>query len=286
VDITKIPLPSPLTLNPTLTGQIQSALDQLPNVPIPPQVAQLNITPSSQTNVNGVFTQRGPRVQLALGGQSVLDLTLGRAQITGTDSCSQAVAQAQLRCTTRKLVLVDVLERPGYVRLYGVADRKFIGKRVTIRSTYNNRVVATPKVSKNGTFLAKGKLPPRAIRHTNRARYQASIAKEKSLRLKLFRRMVVTQLTGKGGQVTIKGRVILPLGKPVQKITIKRRISCSKSVTAKTLRPDSKGRFSVTLAAPKSTQTATYRLATKVRKNTRNRKLFPTFTLPRAVEVR
>ncbi len=286
VDITKIPLPSPLTLNPTLTGQIQAGLDSLPNVPIPPQVAQLNITPSSQTNVNGVFTQRGPRVQLALGGQSVLDLTLGRAQITGTDSCSQAVAQAQLRCTTRKLVLVDVLERPGYVRLYGVADRKFIGKRVTIRSTYNNRVVATPKVSRAGTFLAKAKLPPRAIRHTNRARYQASIAKEKSLRLKLFRRMVVTQLTGKAGQVTIKGRVILPLGKPVQKITIKRRVSCSKSVTAKTLRPDSKGRFAVTLAAPRSTQTATYRLATKVRKNTHNSKLFPTFTLPRAVEVR
>jgi len=42
--------------------------------PGPPQVAQLNITPSSQTNVNGVFTQRGPRVHLALGGQSDLDL--------------------------------------------------------------------------------------------------------------------------------------------------------------------------------------------------------------------
>ena len=277
--------PPGTTFNPATVALIKSALSQVV-VPIPPQIAQLNITPSSQTNVNGVFTQRGPRVQLALGGQSVLDLTLGRAQITGTDSCAGAVADAQLRCTTRKLVLVDVLERPGYVRLYGVADRKFVGKRVTIRSTYNNRVVATPKVSKNGTFLAKAKLPPRAIRHTNRARYQASIAKEKSLRLKLFRRMVVTQLTGKSGQVTIKGRVILPLGKPVQKITIKRRVSCSKSVTAKTLRPDSKGRFSVTLAAPKSTQTATYRLATKVRKNTRNKKLFPTFTLPRAVEVR
>ena len=282
IDISKLSA-GPVALDPTV---VQPILDQLPDVPIPPQVAQLNITPSSQTNVNGVFTQRGPRVQLALGGQSVLDLTLGRAQITGTDSCAGAVAQAQLRCTTRKLVLVDVLERPGYVRLYGVADRKYIGKRVTIRSTYDNRVVATPKVSKAGTFLAKAKLPPRAIRHTNAARYQASIAKEKSLRLKLFRRMVVTQLTGKAGTVTIKGRVILPLGNPVQKIIIERRVSCSKSVTAKTLRPDRQGRFSVTLAAPKSTQTATYRLATKVRKNTHNRKLFPTFTLPRAVEVR
>jgi hypothetical protein len=284
IDVAKLAPPG-FDVTPFATA-IKTALDALPNVPIPPQVAQLNITPSSQTNVNGVFTQRGPRVQLALGGQSVLDLTLGRAQITGTDSCAGSVADAQLRCSTRKLVLVDVLERPGYVRLYGVADRKYIGKRVTIRSTYDNRVVATPKVSRNGTFLAKGKLPPRAIRHTNRARYQASIAKEKSLRLKLFRRMLVTQLSGKSGTVTIKGRVVLPLGRPVQKITIKRRVSCSKSVTAKTLRPDSKGRFSVTLAAPKQAQTATYRLATRVRKNTHNPKLFPTFTLPRAVEVR
>ncbi|MGZ6696849.1 MAG: hypothetical protein ACXVFL_14565 [Solirubrobacteraceae bacterium] len=285
-DISKIPLPAGITLDPALTSQIQGALDQLPNAPIPPEVAQLNITPSSQTNANGTFTQRGPRVQLALGGQSVLDLTLGRAQITGTDSCQQAVAQAQLRCTKRKLVLVDVLQRPGYARLYGVADRKYIGKRVTIRSTWNNRVVARPKVSKNGTFLAKGALPPRSIRYGNRARYQASIAREKSLRLKLFRRMLITQLTGRNGRVTIKGRVVLPLGRPVQKIVIKRRVSCSKSVTAKTLRPDSRGRFSVTLSGPRKSQTATYRLATMVRKNTRNPKLYPTFTLPRAVELR
>jgi hypothetical protein len=286
VDISKIPLPFGVSLSPVLTGQIQTALDALPDVPIPPEVAQLNITPSSQTNVNGVFTQRGPRVQLALGGQSVIDLTLGRAQITGTDSCQQAVAQAQLACTTRKLVLVDVLQRSNYARLYGVADRKYIGKRVTIRSTWNNHVVATPKVSKDGTFLAKGALPPRSIRFGNRARYQASIAKEKSLRLKLFRRMLVTTLTSKNGNVTIKGRVVLPLGRPIQKITIKRRISCSKSVTAKTLKPDSKGRFSVTIAAPKKSQTATYRLATMVRKNTHNSKLFPTFTLPRTVEIK
>ena len=110
---------------------------------------------------------------------------------------------------------------------------------------------------KDGTFLAKGKLPPLALRHGNRARYQARIAKERSLRLKLFRRMLVTQLSGKAGKVTIKGRVILPLGKPVQKITIKRRISCSKSVMAKSLRPDSKGRFSVTLGAPSGRQRST-----------------------------
>jgi hypothetical protein len=106
------------------------------------------------------------------------------------------------------------------------------------------------------------------------------------MRLKLFRRMLVTKMTSAKGKVTIAGRVVLPLGKPVQKITIKRRVSCTKSVTEKTLRPDSSGRFSVTLDGPPSGQAAVYRLATKVRKNARNAKLFPTFTLPRAVALK
>ena len=130
-------------------------------------------------------------------------------------------------------------------------------------------------MSKDGTFLAKGKLPPLAIRHRNRARYQANIAKENSLRLKLFRRMLATQLSSTGGKVTIKGRVILPLGQPIQKITIKRRISCTKNVVVKSLRPDSKGRFSITLGGPPSGQAAVYRLATKVRKNRHNRNCSP-----------
>jgi hypothetical protein len=200
--------------------------------------------------------------------------------------CAQPVSAAQLQCTTRKLVLIDVLERNGYARLYGAADRTLIGKRVSVIASWNGKTVARPVVAKDGTFLAKGKLPPLALRHSNRARYQAKIGKERSLRLKLFRRMLVTQLSSKSGKVTIKGRVVLPLGTPIQKITIKRRVSCTKNVVVKSLRPDSKGRFSITLGGPPSGQAAVYRLATKVRKNQHNRKLFPTFTLPRAVALR
>jgi hypothetical protein len=80
--------------------------------------------------------------------------------------------------------------------------------------------------------------------------------------------------------------VVLPLGQPIQKITIKRRVSCTKNVVVKSLRPDSKGRFSITLGGPPSGQAAVYRLATKVRKNMHNHKLFPTFTLPRAVALK
>ncbi len=98
--------------------------------------------------------------------------------------------------------------------------------------------------------------------------------------------MLVTKMTSSKGKVTIAGRVVLPLGHPVQKITIKRRVSCTKNVVEKTLRPDARGRFSVTLDGPPTGQAAVYRLATSVRKNTRNAKLFPTFTLPRAVELK
>ena len=283
--LTSQPLPAPLDQVPV--AQLQPLLDQLPDIAVPATLAQIRITPGSQTVQNGTLTQKGLQVFVALGGQTVADLTLGQASIAQGDvGCAQPVSAAQLQCTTRKLVLIDVLERNGYARLYGAADRTLIGKRVSVIASWNGKTVARPVVAKDGTFLAKGKLPPLALRHSNRARYQAKIGKERSLRLKLFRRMLVTQLSSKSGKVTIKGRVVLPLGTPIQKITIKRRVSCTKNVVVKSLRPDSKGRFSITLGGPPSGQAAVYRLATKVRKNQHNRKLFPTFTLPRAVALR
>lgn len=283
--LTSQPLPAPLNQIPVAT--LQPLLDALPDMAIPATVAQIKITPGLQTVSNGTLTQKGLQVFVALGGQTVVDLTLGQAEVSQGDvGCGQPVAAAQLQCTTRKLALIDVLERNGYARLYGAADRRFIGKRVTIVGSWDGRTAATATVAKDGTFLTKGKLPPLALRRGNRARYQARIGKERTLRLKLFRRMLVTQLSSRSGKVTIKGRVVLPLGQPIQKITIKRRVSCTKNVVVRSLRPDSKGRFSITLGGPPSGQAAVYRLATNVRKNMHNHKLFPTFTLPRAVALR
>jgi hypothetical protein len=278
-------LPAPLNALPA--SQLQPLLDALPAIPFDAPI-QVKLTPGSQTRQNGTLTQNGLGLFLAIAGQTVTDVTLGQATIAQGDvSCAATtVAAAQLQCTTRKLALIDVLERKGYARLYGAADRKYVGKRISVVSSWNGKVVARPKVAHDGTFTAKGKLPPVALRHSNRARYQAQIGKEKSLRLKLFRRMQVTKMSSSKGKVTITGRVALPLGSPVQTITIKRRVSCTKNVVAKKLHPDSQGRFSVTLGAPPSGQTAVYRLATKVRKNTHNKKLFPTFTLPRAVALK
>jgi hypothetical protein len=51
-----------------------------------------------------------------------------------------------------------------------------------------------------------------------RARYQARIGRERSLDLKLLRRMLVEEMSSSDGDVTIKGRVLGPLGKPTHVI--------------------------------------------------------------------
>ena len=98
--------------------------------------------------------------------------------------------------------------------------------------------------------------------------------------------MIVRSVRSDGGKVTISGRVSRPLGRPARSIRVVRRVSCKHSVVVARVKPRRDGTFRVTVAAPPKTLAAVYRLGTQVRKNTRNPKLFPTFTLPRAVEVR
>ena len=97
--------------------------------------------------------------------------------------------------------------------------------------------------------------------------------------------MVVRSVRSEHGKVTISGRVSQPLGRPARAISVVRRVSCKHSVVVKRVKPRPDGTFTVTVEAPPKTLAAVYRLETQVRKNTRNPKLFPTFTLPRAVEV-
>jgi hypothetical protein len=110
--------------------------------------------------------------------------------------------------------------------------------------------------------------------------------RERSLDLKLLRRMLVEQMSSSDGDVMIKGRIVGPLGKPRRAITIKRRVSCTRDVTVKAVKPNASGRFAVTIPAPPTGQAAVYRLQTSVPRSARNAKLFPSFTLPRAVELR
>jgi len=71
----------------------------------------------------------------------------------------------------------------------------------------------------------------------------------------------------------------------VQTITLTRRVSCRDMEVVARFKPTAAGRFSITVDAPNGETSAVYRLGTKVRKTRRNKKLYPTFTLPRGVDL-
>ena len=268
-----------------LDPAVQGILDALPTISVPATVAQLRVTPGRKIEGGGKLTQHALDLTLTVGGQNVVDLTVGEATVGAAQVNCGGVADLALQCSSRRIVLIDVLRSKGRVRLLGAANRRFAGKRVKIRFTATGKVVARPVVRRSGLFTATAKLPRKKLRATNRARYQAEISKQKSLRLKLVRRMIVSRTSVSGGRVTIAGAIVRPLGAPIQTVVVKRRLSCGRYEVIKRFTPPSSGRFKITVGGPASQQAAVYRLQTRVRKFASNPKLFPTFTLPRYVDL-
>lgn len=291
LDLTKI---IPQGIAPELVAAVQArlatVLRQLPPIQIPELLANVRITPGKQVRTATGLTQTALDVKIAVGGQPILDAQVGEASVgaEGIDCAGtppQSVSAAALQCTTRRLTLIDVFQRNGRVQLYGAADKRYVGRTVDIFFRDTNKRVARAKVLQNGTFKTTAKLPARKVRGTNRARYQARLSKEKSLDLKLQRRMVVESVRVASGKVRISGTVVKPLANPTRTIEVRQRVSCSKMKVVARVKPDRNGKFSVTVDAPPSQLAAVYRFATKVRKTTRNPKTYPTFTLPRYVDL-
>ena len=164
-----------------ITKPIQDALDAIPTISIPATVAQLKVTPGRKIEGGGKLTQHALDLTLTVGGQNVVDLTVGEATVGAAQVNCGGVADLALQCTSRRIVLIDVLRSKGRVKLLGAANRRYAGKRVTIRFMATGKVVARPLVRRTGLFTATAKLPRKRLRATNKARYQAAIAKEKSL---------------------------------------------------------------------------------------------------------
>jgi hypothetical protein len=264
---------------------LRPILDPLPTISIPATAARVVATPGRRIESGGRLTQHSLDLSITVGGQNVVDLVIGSATVGAAEVNCGGVADLALQCTSRRLVLIDVLERKGRVHLLGAADRRFAGRRVTIRFTANNKIVARPRVQTSGLFRATAKLPRRKLRGTNRARYRASIAKQKSLRLKLRRRMVVSSTRVSGNRVTIAGRVVRPLGAPIQTLIVKRRVSCGRYSVIRRFKPPASGRFRITVPGPPSSQADALRMQARVRKFTSSPKMYPTFTLPRYVDL-
>ena len=285
--LTSQPLPAPLNQIPLAT--LQPLLDQLPDMAIPADRRADQGHPRLADAVERDADPEGPSDLRGAGRPDRRRPHPREASVSQGDvGCAQPVSAAQLQCTTRKLALIDVLERKGYARLYGAADRKLIGKRVNVVASWNGKTVARPVGAQGRHLPGQGQAAADgpATRQPGDARYQAKLGKERSLRLKLFRRMLVTQLSSRSGKVTIKGRVVLPLGTPIQKITIKRRVSCTEERRGQVAATRQQG--PLLDHARRAAERAGRGLppGDEGAQEQHNRKLFPTFTLPRAVELK
>jgi hypothetical protein len=175
-----------------------------------------------------------------------------------------AVPEQALECSTRRLALIDVLDRGRSVSLYGAADKRYAGKRIAIRSQADGRVVARPRVSKAGLFRARAPLPPERWRDTNRARYTAVIGSQKSLALKLHRRMYFTSIRSAHGRLVLRGLVTKPHTQPRDTVVLRQRLTCRKQRVVARVRPDANGRFTIRLKVPKTGDVGVYRATTMV----------------------
>ena len=297
LDLSQIVLPPGLSFTDPLLGTILQtavggALAALPPITLPESLINLSIKPSSQVKADGGLTQQGLSVALSLLGQNVLNLVAGEARVSvdsvkctvettaGEVAPLTAVPEQALSCSSRRLALIDVVDRGSYVSLYGAADKRLAGKRIAIWSKADRRVVARPRVSNAGLFRARAPLPPARYRDTNVARYMAMHGKDKSLNLKLHRRMLFTSVRSRHGKVILRGIVTKPWTSPPDTIVIRQRLTCRKQRIVARAHPDSNGRFQVTLEAPKKGDVGVYRATTMVAFPDPSAPDFRTYTLP------
>ena len=283
IDVSQV-LPPGVDLAP-FKAAIQPILNALPDITVPETLARVRVTPNERIVTGTKLTQRAVHAVISIAGQRLADVVAGEATVGSGDVSCGGVADLALQCTLRRLVLIDVYEQAGRVRLLGAADRRYVGRRVRIRFMGTGRTVARPKVRRDGTFRATAPLPDARIRPTNRARYLASIGRQRSMKLKLQRRMVVTEMASRHGRVTIAGRVVQPLTTPVERVVVRRRVTCRDWKVVKRFKPRPDGSFRVRLRAPKDGEAAVYRMTTRVKLYDWFAKTYPTFTLPRYVDL-
>lgn len=307
IDVTTLATPAFIDtllpeLRPAVLAAVQDLIAQtlgaLAPVSVPIELAQVRLAPGAQSTTGDVLTQTALSLRVSALGTPVTDLIVGEAKAgsAGVDCTPPVVApalpapvatpaSAALACTKRPLVLEDVVRRGDRVTITGAADKRLVGRFVRIVFEGDGSTAGRALVAPDGSFKTTAALPSLRLRNSNRARYQAVMGRLKSLNLKLARRMVVERLAAKGGRVTIVGRVTRPLANPASTITLTRRVSCRRSEVVKRFKPRADGTFRVTVAAPKGQTAAVYRLGTLVRKTANNPKRFPTFTLPRGVDL-
>jgi hypothetical protein len=258
-------------------------LDQaLPTVPPPSDGGGTTTTPPATTGDGA--TRGGDSAPVTSPAPAAQPAAPAPAPVAPAVAASLPAAAQQLllNCSDRRLVLNDVLEQHGRVALSGTAAQDLVGQRVQILFA-GRTAVATATVGPGGVFATTAPLPAAAIKNTNKARYVAVAGSQRSLDLKLQRRLVLAPPRRSGATVTLTGQVTKPLAKPKpQPVTIAQQTACGRWTIVKTFTPNNSGTFTISVPAPAGAA-AIYRLQTAVPKTARNPKAYRTFSLPEPV---
>jgi hypothetical protein len=201
-------------------------------------------------------------------------------------SSPAAVEALLLGCGTSRVVLNDAYIDGRRVALAGSAAKSLIGKKVKILFGLSDKQVATATVGADGQFATSAPLPPVKIREALSTRYTAEIGSERSLHLKLTRRLQLQPPTASPSTVELAGRIELPLTKPIAPIVVERQLECGKTVVVDRVTPPSSGRFQISLPAPAGAKAAIYTLKSSVAAN-RHSLIhgFTTYSLPLPVAL-
>jgi DNA-binding beta-propeller fold protein YncE len=205
----------------------------------------------------------------------------GPPSTKGIATTPKAVEEVLLACTKRPLVLNDVLIRGSRVLLEGSAAASLHGKKVKIIFD-GRKLVATAIIGVNGEFSATAPLPPARLRDSNSARYMAEAGSQRSLDLKLTRRLVLEppKFSAGAGTVTLVGQLLAPLTKPVASVSVQQQLECGATKTVGSFKASTNGRFRITFKVPAIAKAGLYRLASSVAEKPGAKHGFATYSLP------
>jgi hypothetical protein len=206
----------------------------------------------------------------------------GSSGVLGNTATSPAAVEALLLgCSRSQLVLNDAYIHGSRVLLIGSAAKTLIGKKVKIIFGTGNQQVASATVKANGEYSTTAPLPPARIREALTTRYTAEIGSQRSLHLKLTRRLELEPPKASSGTVTLSGRVFLPLTKPISPIAVEQQLECGKTTVIDTFTPPASGLFHITIRVPANAKAGIYTLKSKVAANLHaTHHGFTTYSLP------
>ena len=205
--------------------------------------------------------------------------TTGGSTTPGIATTPQGVEELLLACTKRPLVLNDVLVHGDRVLLEGSAAEDLHGKEVKLIFD-GHKQVATARIGADGEFSTSAPLPPARMRDSNSARYMAELGRQRSLDLKLTRRLILEPPRFSDGTVTLVGQVLPPLRKPVASVSVQQQLECGKARTVGTFKPSRDGHFRITLKVPAVAKAGLYTLTSSVVAKPGARHGFATYSLP------